>query len=186
MVGSWSAPFGPKVAPSVLHYFIARTNSLQQLSQCSLSVATSCHGIEKRFDAKRRSSSSHLNHLVRTGLLMRRLAGMSRTSHACHCESLHVVVRRAKRSSFIRSTCPAQLHLLRRCVSTQNLTLALRASCRAARVDLRIQSTHCSSGLRPGPAIRLNILCCVLCSRRFSVLVNSQDSQHHEEGGSGA
>ena len=146
------------VWPSASHYAAYLMKSHTCFSQASLSCAISCHGIETCWSANLRSSSSQRNHRVLCGLLNRKFAGMS-FSVACHLESLQMAERWARRSPFIRMTCPAQHHLLRRCVSAQNLMPAFFAESRAALVDRWIQSTQSSSGLLRGPAMRLSILC---------------------------
>ena len=140
-----------------LPYAAYLIKSLTCFSQASLSCAASCHEPETCWSANLRRSSSQRNQRVLCGLLARTYAGMS-FSVICHAESLQMAERWAKRSPLIRSTCPAQHHLLRRCDSTQNRMPAFFAACRASLVDLLTQSTHCSSGFLRGPAIRLSIL----------------------------
>ena len=81
---------------------------------------------------------------------MRNWSGI-RYSTACHCESRHSTALRAMRIASIRNTWPAQFHLFHK------RTPCSLAAHTALRVDLLIQSTHGSSGLRRGPAIRLSI-----------------------------
>ena len=122
-------------------------------------------------------SSSHLNHRFRPGRLTRICAGQV-FSTACQRESRQTAALHAIRSGFILSTWPAQHHLLFNCSCCQKRMPASFADANARRVDRFTQSTHGSSGLRRGPAIRLSIAFWIDFKSRFSFCVRSHDSLH--------
>ena len=74
---------------------------------------------------------------------------------------------------------PAQQHLLCRWDWCQKRIPHSFAMLNALREKRLTQSTQFFSGRSHGPAIRWNIAFCVVCSRRFSVWVMSEHSQHH-------
>ena len=147
----------PKGQKPARHHRMLCTKVALLACHVSLVNAGSCQDGHRRCTANFRKSSSQRNQCVLPGLRERNAEG-SLDSAAHHTESRHSSPRFASLASLILMTCPAQHHLLCKCVSSHIRTPACCARERAAQVDLCIQSTHVSSGFRLGPAIFLSIL----------------------------
>ena len=148
-------------------YLQALTKPLLSICHIFLCLAASCHAVMITSAEYRCSSSSHLNHRVRAGLMVRMVCA-TLCSLLCHWESLHSVNLFGYLLGLTLMTCPAQAHFVRRCAWTHGSTPASRTCCQAVLVHRFIQSSHASSGRRLGPAILRNISCCVVCRSLFS------------------